>query len=122
MNIGVSEERMNETQVKKPQSCRGLAFCKVDSKRSSSQERCGSFRLLARLARKPGSREGIGRLKQTGLEVESANPRLQRGSTPLSPGAQRDDITYTAGSSLEGLHQGRAEGLPEQARNNSLLL
>lgn len=66
--------------------------------------------------------------KLTGLEVEPVNSaRLQPGSTPLLPGAQKDDITQTEGSRLEGLHQHQreagtcgAEGLPEQAQHNSL--
>lgn len=67
--------------------------------------------------------------KLTGLEVEPANSaRQQPGPAPLLPGAQRDDITQTEGSSLEGLHQHqreagtcRAEGLPEQTHHTSLL-
>lgn len=62
------------------------------------------------------------------MEVEPVNSaRLQPGSTPLLPGAQKDDITQTEGSRLEGLHQHQreagtcgAEGLPEQAHHNSL--
>lgn len=125
---GNSEERVKKTQVKKALFCRDLAFCKGDSRWPSSQERCGSIRFLARLARKAGQ-EGGGCEKLTGLEVEPANSaRQQPGSTPLLPEAQRDDITQTEGSSLEGLHQHqreagtcRAEGLPEQTHHNSLL-
>lgn len=50
---------MNGPQVKKALFCRGLAFRKGDSRWPSSQERCGSIRFLARLARKPGQ-EGEG--------------------------------------------------------------
>lgn len=68
--------------------------------------------------------------KLTGLEVEPVNSaRLQPGSTPLLPGAQKDDITQTEGSRLEGLHQHQreagtcgAEGLLEQAQHNSVFL
>lgn len=67
--------------------------------------------------------------KLTRLEEEPANSaRQQPGPTPLLPGAQRDDITQTEGSILEGLHQHqreagtcRAEGLPEQTHHTSLL-
>lgn len=55
---GNSEERVNETQVKKALFCRDLAFYKGDSRWPSSQERCGSIGFLARMSRKPGQEGG----------------------------------------------------------------